>query len=1029
MYRLILFIKKCLWLILFGISTIALGQKHVVTGHLYDENNLPMPAVTVLEKGTNNGTISDGEGNYSISLTSSKSTLLFSIIGYVTDSAYVGNRSNIDFKMLPSIENLSEVVVIGYGTQKKSDITTSLVSIKSDKLQSETQGNFTATLQGKASGVQVITNSGAPGAVPSILIRGFTTINSSTSPLYVVDGIPIVTTDGNSNVNFINSDEIESIEVLKDASAAAIYGTRASSGVILITTKRGKKGDTKYNFNLTYGIQDMQKPYNSMNSDQYVEAINLSYENSGLSDLITNTTNLNYTDWWSACTRNYSPELNASLNISGGNEKHKFNLSASYFKQESFYNYGKWERLTARMNNDLRLSDWITIGIDLNPRYENWDNTPSWYGDCLLIDPVTPIYIPDDELTGEENEYSIYERSYYTYVWNPKAREARADGNGGNSYALYSNAYADIKPFKNFVFRSQIGLNLVNETDKTFNPEFTIDVSHEYNSDTNLSRKKITNLAWTWQNTATYNINIDKHHGSIMAGVTAEEQKSDYVYAYAEGFPNTSEALRELSATNGTVTSVAGNSSNASIASYLGRLTYNYDNRYLLTTTVRRDGSSKFMDNNKWAIFPSASAAWRFTNEKFIRRNSILSDGKIFIGWGAVGNQGIPDDVYLSTLYTDYTVFGENGTTSSVTMLSSQKNEDIKWEKVEEQNIGVELKMLNNSLSATVEAFKKVTHDMLFEKTYPYYSGYPSWGKIWSNVGEMQATGFDITLGYSNTFNKFNIDITATASHSKMKMNKIEGSDELFGSTQWNGAYISRLVVGDEPGYFYGYKTNGLFQDETEVNSYTNSNGDLLQENASSGDIRFVDNNDDGTIDSNDRVKIGSPYADLTGGLSLNSSYKTLYGTFDMGANFSYSYGNDVFNQLKYYKYDASSQNNLSSDALEKAWHGYGTSNDIPILSHNDLNENYTKFSDFYIEDGSFIRLKSLQIGYSLPENICNTLKISKARIYFSGQNLALWTKFTGVDPETSFSTTNNGISGFSYPVQKTYLVGFNLSF
>lgn len=1021
-------IKSFIWAVLLGVSTTVWGQ-YPITGHVTDENDEPLPAVTVVVKGTTQGVISDIEGSYTIEVNNPEATLSFSFMGYNSEEIVVGDQSTIDVQMLPSIESLDAVVVIGYGTQKKSDITTSMVSLNSEDLKTETQGNFATTLQGKASGVQVIANSGAPGATPSVLIRGFTTISCSTSPLYVVDGVPMVTTDGNSNVNFLNSDEIESIEVLKDASAAAIYGTRAAAGVILVTTKRGKTGKTKYSFNMSYGFQHMQKPYDVMGSEKYVEAINQSYQNSGYDDFITSTTDLNHTDWWEECIRDYSPMVNASFNASGGTEKYKYSLTATYFDQESFYNYGEWKRFTVRFNNDLKLAKWLKLGIDLNPRYEQWDDTPEWYGDCLLIDPITPVYVPDDELTGEENKYSIYERSYYTSTWNPKAREARADGNGGNNYGLNTNAYIDVKPFKNFVFRSQVGANVVQETDETFNPEFTIDETYEYSATTNLSRKKITNFSWTWQNTATYNVHIDKHSGSIMLGMTAEEQNYDFVYAYAEGYSSTDESMRELDGTNGTVTSVEGNSNRTSIASYLGRLTYNYDNRYLLTATLRRDGSSKFMDKNKWAYFPSASAAWRFTNESFLGNQSLLSEGKLFAGWGTVGNQGIDDDVYLSTLYSDYYVFGEEGTTTSTTGLSTMKNEDIKWETVEERNMGIEVSFFNNELTATIEGFHKITHDMLFEKTYPYYSGFPSWGKIWSNVGEMESKGVDINVGYAHTFNKFNFRTNVTVSHSKMKMNKIEGSDELYGETQWNGAYITRMVVGDEPGYFYGYKTDGLFQSETEVNNYVNEDGDLLQQYAQAGDIRFVDKDGDGTIDSDDRVKIGSPYADLTGGFSFNAGYLTNHGAIDVGLNFSFSYGNDVFNKLKYYKYNASNRTNLADDALDEAWHGEGTSNDIPILSHDDNNGNYTTVSDFFIEDGSYLRLKSLQIGYSLPATLCSTLKISKARFYVSGQNLVTWTKFTGVDPETSFSPLDYGISGFSYPVQKTYLLGLNISF
>lgn len=1035
MYRALL-LKIYLWMILIGISSVTFGQELVITGHVSDESNQPMPGVTVIEKGTSNGVSTNINGDYSITINTPEPILSFSFMGYLSEDISVGDKRVLDIQLTPSIEKLDEVVVVGYGTMKKSDITTSMVTINSDDLKKETQGNFTSALQGRASGVQVITNNGAPGGTPKVLVRGFTTINCSTDPLYVVDGIPIVKVkieDGipktvNGDINFISSDEIENIEVLKDASAAAIYGTRASAGVILVTTKRGKAGKTKYDFSLTYGSQASEKPYEVMNSQQYAQAMNLSEQNSGFSNLIEDTENLNYTDWWAAGIRNYSPQLNASLNMSGGTENYRFNLMMTYYEQKSMYNVGKWQRFTARINNDLKLADWLNIGIDMNPRREYWENTPDWYGDYLLIDPVTPIMRPTDQLTGDENEYSKYMRSLYTYTWNPVAKESRQKGNGGDNYALYSNAYINLTPIKNLVIRSQAGVNVIATTEKEYKPEFVIDPSHEFNATTSISRKKITDFNYTWQNTATYSINVEKHSGSIMVGTTAEKQNYEFVYGYREGYTNTSEELLQLDGSTGTVYKATGNIAQSSIVSYISRLTYNYDNRYLLTATGRRDGSSKFMDKNKWAFFPSASAAWRFSNEEFLKDNTIVSDGKLFAGWGTVGNQYLPNGVYASKIGNDGKyVFGD-GTVMSTTYPSTLKNEDIRWETVEEKNIGIDVKLFS-SLSATVEYYQKVTHDMLFKKNYPYYSSIPDWGSIWTNIGEMEAKGVDVALGYNYVKDKLSFDINATLSHAKIEVKELAGVEQILGGDLWSSDQPTRMVEGDEPGYFYGYKTDGIFQNEFEVNSHTSEHGDILQEFARPGDIRFVDVNNDGVLNADDRVKIGSPYPDFTGGIMMNAAYKTNFGEFDLGVNLYFSYGNDVVNYLKYDKYSATGHNNLADDALSQAWHGEGTSTDVPILSHNDLNENFTKFSDYYIEDGSYLRLKSLQIGYTLPQSIISSLKISNARIYVSGQNLATWTKFTGTDPETKFEIMKYGFSRFSYPMLKTFLLGFNISF
>jgi TonB-dependent starch-binding outer membrane protein SusC len=501
------------------------------------------------------------------------------------------------------------------------------------------------------------------------------------------------------------------------------------------------------------------------------------------------------------------------------------------------------------------------------------------------------------------------------------------------------------------------------------------------------------------------------------------------VYAYAEGFPNTSETMRQIDATNGTVRNVNGNKYRNSIASYIGRITYNYDNRYLLTATGRRDGSSKFLSKNKWAFFPSASVAWRISNEEFMKNIQVISDAKLFAGWGSVGNQGLPSDVYLSKLGTDYYVFGQNETVSSVTVLNTMKNEDIKWETIEERDLGLDLKLFKSALSGTFEVYQKITHDMLFQMNYPYYSGFPNWGNIWSNVGKMRARGVDVALNYALEKKNLRLNFGVTFSKAKMKMLELAGTNELLAGPTWSSNSTTRMVVGEEPGYFYGYKTDGIFQNYMEINSHTSEHGDKLQSYARPGDIRFADVNNDGVLDSKDRVKIGSPYPDFTGGFSFQAAYKTAFGKFDLGMNLYFSYGNDVVNWLINDKYNAVGQTNLANDALDKAWHGEGTSTKIPILSHNDLNENFSKFSDLYVEDGSYMRLKLLQLGYSLPSKICSMLKISDLRISLSGQNLFTLTKFSGVDPESSFSPLSYGFQEFSYPLQRTYLVGLNLSF
>ncbi|MCR5697106.1 MAG: TonB-dependent receptor [Marinilabiliaceae bacterium] len=1010
--------------------TVAFAQQKVeVSGRVIDDTGAPVAGAAIVIKGTSQGTVTDLDGNYTISV-APDAVLAITMLGYVNQEIPVDGQTKIDFNLEADWLDLDDIVVVGYGTQKKSDITTSIVSVKGEDLRKETQGNVATALQGKAAGVQVISNNGAPGGTPTVLVRGFTTINSSTSPLYVVDGVPIVNTDGNGNINFLSSEDIESIDILKDASAAAIYGTRASAGVIIITTKRGKVGDTQYNVNFTYGIQHVKKPYNVLNKAGYIEAMNTAYKNSGAGQLIDEATakDLADTDWWSLGIRDFAPEINASISMNGGDEKHQYNAAFSYFRQESFYNVGNWERFTLRVNNDWKLTEWLKLGADLNPRHEKWDNTPNWYGDYLQIDPTTAPKKSADQLNGTENEYSIYSRSKYTYTWNPVARESRQDGNGGKNYGITANGYVNVTPIEGLSIRSQISANYNQEMTKSFNPEFVIDASHEFNAVTNVDRKTVTDFNWSWQNTAQYDLNIEEHHGSVMVGMTAEEQNREYLQGYREGYPSTIETMRQLDGSNGTVQKASGNEYTNSIVSYIGRLTYNYDDRYLITATGRYDGSSKFLDKNKWAFFPSFSAAWRFSREAFLIDNEIISDAKLIAGWGNVGNQNLPSDVYLSKLGTDYYSF-DSENVSSVTGMSTMKNEDIKWEIIEELNVGVEVGLFQQQLTASVELYKKTTKDMLFQMTYPYYAGFPSWGNIWTNIGDMEAKGIDFAVNYRNTFDKLRVDLNFNMSTAKMKMNKLAGTEEILGHG-WNDQQTTRMVIGDEPGYFYGFKTAGLFQNETEVRSYTNEYGEFLQQYARPGDIRFVDVNNDGAINADDRVKIGSPFPDFTGGFNANLSYELdNAGTVDFGLNLYFSYGNDVVNWLIIDKYNAASQTNLASDALGKCWHGEGTSNYLPILSHNDNNGNYTKFSDFFVEDASYLRLKDIQVGYSLSQPVCAKLHINSARFSVSAQNLHTWTKFTGVDPETNFAPMEYGFQEFAYPMQRTWLFGLNVTF
>lgn len=1000
---------RFIWLFIAVLCSAATFAQVTVKGTVKDKGNVPIPGVNLLVKGTTTSTATDFDGNFTISVPNKNAQIEFSFIGFANKTVTVGEQTVLNVNLEESSQVLDEIVVVGYAAVKKSDVTSSISSIKGKELQTMTVGNVAESLQGKVAGVQV-TGQGGPGAQPRVLIRGISTVNLSTDPLYVVDGIPMGT-----SINFLSNNEIESMEVLKDASASAIYGSRASNGVILITTKKGKAGKTRFNFDMSSGIQMMSNPYNMANAEGYATIMNKAYNNSGYADYLPNPSQYKgkTTDWWKAGIKSGAPVTNASLGISGGSDKHTYAISLNYYNSESIYEVGGWERITMRINNDFKFSDKFSAGITLNPRYETYGSPGNW-ADFDKIDPITPIYKPADQLTGLENEYSIYARSP-SYVWNPVASVKRYD-DYTDQYNLNTNGYLQYQPIKGLVIRTQASIEVGDKTQSIFRPDFIIDAAHEKAEINSVERKNTTNVDWTWQNTITYTKTFaEKHNASLMVGNTMEEYNGNDVWGYGEGVPNNTDAMREVNAATKNRNS-GGNKWSSSLMSYISRFSYNYDSRYYFTGTFRRDGSSKFMTNNKWANFPSASVSWRILNEGFMESaKDVLSDLRFRAGWGKVGNQGLPTAVYQSNIGQGFYPIGDVVTDTSFP--SSMANKDIKWETVEDISFGLDFGLWKNKLSGSLEYYQKKTNDMLFLKQFPTYSGFPGYSTIWTNVGSMQSSGIDLLLSYKDKKGDFTygVDVTFTTVNVEMLSLSSEG-ERLYGSGN-----RTLTVKGEEPGYFYGYVADGLFQNQTQLNSHTDEHGTKLQPYAQVGDVRFKDVNGDGKIDDKDRTKIGSPWADYNVGLNLNFAYKQ----FDLVANFYSSIGNEIVNTNISDLYNGASLTNKVSGLDQMAWHGEGTSNSVPRLSKDDNNENFTKFSSLYVEDGSFVRMKNLQVGFSFY----NKFGLDKLRISLSGQNLWTWTKYTGVDPEVAGGVLGSGFGGWNYPVQPTILMGLNVAF
>ena len=993
------------------------AQSVKVTGTVVDSNNEPVIGAYIKVKGSSKGAVTDLDGHYTIDA-DKNATLVISYVGMANQEEKIGNRSQINFVLKDDANDLNEVVVIGYGQVKKGDLTSSISAIKGDKLEKLSTGNVMNALQGQVNGVQ-ISGAGDPGASPRVIIRGVTTVNGS-DPLYVVDGMPVGT-----NINFLNQNDIESMQVLKDASASAIYGTRASNGVILITTKKGKKGDAKFNVTATVGLQTLKKP-NMADSQEYKKVFDARYTNDGNVSPFKGSADT-YTDWWKECINDVAVQQNYDLSFSGGNDKMIYSGSIGYYKQDSQYKVGQWQKLSARFSTEYNFNKIVKAGVDFTPRYEQWDDTPNLkdgspnlMSAIMAMDPTTPVMRPESEWTS--NPYSNYERSHNNQEYNPVATVARLDS-GGSEYGLLATPYVSLTPIKGLTIKSAFGLNARFRRTDSFNVNFFID-NLEQNQNNNATRKMENWVDWNWTNTVNYMTTINKKHNiNLMGGYTMERFQDYWAKSYSENIPNNDESLRYPS--SGTKNPAAtGTDSFTSLVSYLGRVMYNYAEKYYLTASIRVDGSSKFSKDNKWATFPSVSGAYRLTGEEFMKNQKVFDDIKIRAGWGKVGNQNIDNSAYLSSIGTTTYVFGGTPNRIIGSTVSGIGNTNLKWETVEDWNVGLDLALLQSRLKITADYFEKTSHDMLMKKDNLLILGYPMWnGQMWENVGKMKASGWELGINWNDQIQDFTYGVGLNLSQVKNKAVKLNGDYIWTGG--FSGDYIVRNAEGESLSQFWGYKTAGIFQNETEVKSYTNEHGESLQPNAKPGDLRFVDLNNDGVIDSNDKTHIGNPFPDLMVGLNLNAAYKG----FDLVANFYGTFGNDIFNK-NIGRYAGTDGQNVYAGTYDKTWRTDNTGAEYPRLSVNDSNMNYKRVSDFFVEDGSYFRCKLLQIGYTLPKQWFNN-KLN-LRLSFSAQNLFTITNYSGADPEAASmgkSVTEAGIDYTGYPNPRTFLFGLNMSF
>ncbi|WP_321426069.1 TonB-dependent receptor [uncultured Bacteroides sp.] len=1004
--------KKYLFIILSVISMSVYAQKITLTGKVIAANDKePIIGATVSIKGSTIGTMTDISGNYSLSNVPNDATVIFSVIGYKKQAVNVNGQKVINVSLAEDVAVLDEIVVVGYGAVKKSDLTSSISTVKGEDIKTLSSGNAMNALQGKVNGVQ-ISSSGGPGDVPRVIIRGVTTTNGS-DPLYVVDGMPVGT-----NINFLSQDDIESIEVLKDASAAAIYGTRGSNGVILVSTKKGKAGKTLFQVNTSVGLQTIADP-KMAGAAEYEKVFKSRYTNDGSTPIWNTPAGSTGTDWWNQVVNKTALIQNYNISFQGGTDKFIFSGSLGFFKQNSQFDTGVWDKMTGRFSTEYRFNKVIKAGIDLAPKLESWDDTPSGlFSSAMRMDPTTPVFRPEEAWV--DNKYNNYQRSYNNQVWNPAGSVARQKSSS-NEYGLLMTPYISVEPIKGLTIRSQFGVNSVFRISDSFVPKFYID-NLEQQELSYVERKFNSQVDWNWTNTANYMTTINKKHNiNAMAGYTMEKFSNYWLTGSRE---NTASNITELQQVNAGTQSqkASGTNQYTTLLSYLGRAMYNYDGRYYLTTSIRVDGSSRFPAGSKYATFPAISAAWRVSGEDFMKNQELINNLKFRIGWGRVGNQNIANSAFLTLMGNADYVLGGNRIIGSA--VSSVGNTSLRWETVEDHNIGLDMSMLNNRLSMTLDLFQKKSTDMLLQKENLLILGYPDWNsRIWTNVGSMKATGWEASLNWSDKKGDFSYDLGVNASSVKNKIVKLAGEAPLYTKELNSGNFIIRNEEGGYLSRFYGYTCDGIFQNQAEINAHTDEHGTIIQPYAKPGDLIFRDKNHDGVLNADDKTFIGNPFPDLMLGFNTRLGYKS----FDLVANFYGTFGNDIFNTTKSL-YAGTSGSNVFAGTYDKVWREDNPGATIPRLSVNDLNNNYTTVSSFFVEDGSYFRCKLLQLGYTLPKN---TIKGLGVRVSLSAQNLFTLTKYSGMDPERASmgGVTESGVDNIGYPNPRTFLLGVNLNF
>jgi TonB-linked SusC/RagA family outer membrane protein len=1010
-------------------------QQFVVKGKVFSAgDNAPLVGATVVQKGTTNGTITDANGEYTITLPDQNSVLVFSFVGYITQEVAVGGRNVIDVSLVQDIIGLDELIVIGYGYQKKSDLTGSVASVKGEEIQNLSANSINQLLQGRVSGVYVAQSEGKPGDGADIIIRGAGSING-VAPLYIIDGIR-----GPSD-NALNVRDIESIEILKDASAAAIYGAEAAHGVVLITTKKGKQGKAVVNFNASYGNRKPIGLPDMLQTKDYITKKREAWLNDDPGRVIdpsfvpTNPAWPN-TDWKDIMFGGKGAEQNYDFSVSGGSEKMTYYISSNYKREDGIMVDNWFERYAGRVNTEFKVSDKVRVGENLMVSKRKINPNDDDGRDLLKIFRAVPTM----EVYDPSNPYGGWGKTPIYFQGGNPLGFALQRHQITNIFGVNGSAYVEIEPFANLKVRGTVGFDLGSNDYNRF------EEAYDYGAIANPTARLMKDFrnfeTYTGVLTVSYDKSFGKHDLGLLAGYEALKGDDRGFFASRSGFPPLS-GVESFDLGISSDFQVSGGPGYNRILSQFGRLNYSYAGKYLLQANIRRDGNHKFGPENKWGIFPSFSAGWKLSEEDFLSGVAAISNLKLRASYGTLGSDAAIPPYLYSTTYTSRKIhyfYTQNGSDRDGGYSAyNMPNNAIKWESMQITNLGIDFGLFQNKLSGSVEYYIKNTKDMIFNVEVPLASGIgvinDNPGSIPTNIGKMRNSGWDFGLLYQNRFGGLSLNIGANASFNTNEITKLYKENSVLndGGAEYMDGSICRTEVGQPMGYFYGYIVEGIFQTQVEVDAANalGAAGPYQEAATAPGDFKYKDiasfdangkriMQPDGKIDEADKTFIGNPWPKMIYGLNLNAEYKGI----DMTLFFQGVSGVDIYHATKCAERGFKGDWNSTTDIFD-AWSA-DKPTQHPRLTANDPNGNLRKHSSYFVEDGSYLKLRTLQIGYTLPSSVTSRLFVSKLRIYFNAQNLFTLTKYTGMDPELGGGVRTRGIEGMDlYP--KTRLMSFGV--